>query len=654
MSKSYVSRFLDAYRNIFQDISANYPNLRRGFDRDMSRLKSASERLGESFFTIHLPAARKILDRAVSQGSLSPLDSIPFMGRINGRTLVPKLFSGLWLELFSVDGVLKQGADPNILLYLRTAFSLLKKLEGECSRSAAYAAVKEYYEIDTGLPEGASLWDSDGSFDHDLRGYSLTDLSGVPTGGLFDGCDNPELPLLALAQQIADRASTLLGEFIPGEWPFKHGPGATSEIPRGRGYKYLFPGWSRRLQRVFPGELFAIANPSILGEDFSIDSLCASSEAHARLIEVPKTYEAPRLIAAEPTCHQWCQQSIANFLAVRISQTHLGRSIDFRRQDLSRSLALSSSKDGKLATIDLKSASDRISCQVIERVFRLNRPLLEAMIVCRTRFIENRIDKKQPRLHKLRKFSTMGSALTFPVQSLLFYILTVTAGLTVDYGGKAKFWREAGDQVRVYGDDIIAPVAWVPTIERLLSLCHLRVNRNKTFSEGNFRESCGCDAFMGYDVTPLYVTQVDHGRSPTSAAAIRDIANNAFLKGFWHVSRWAEQLLPGRLRKELPTVGVKAADIRGPARALSVPYGLVSFCGTRPAKVRWNEDLQEEQYRASIVFDGARGSRSEGPANLLQYFTEEPAGTQVNEWSSGVFGRSDPRHRLGWVSAALF
>jgi hypothetical protein len=77
----------------------------------------------------------------------------------------------------------------------------------------------------------------------------------------------------------------------------------------------------------------------------------------------------------------------------------------------------------------LKSASDRISCWVIERLFRRSPSLLSALYATRTRWITQSLDKKSPEACRLRKFSTMGSAVTFPVQTILFSVLAVSSVL---------------------------------------------------------------------------------------------------------------------------------------------------------------------------------------------------------------------------------
>lgn len=259
MSKRQVSVFLECYRAICEDIAADYPTLRRGLERDKLRLESIFESTGDSLFLLHLPALGKIFDRALADGSLTRT-GLPLTRSINTRTVIPRLFQGLWLELFSLNGSLKATIDTNVVMYMRILLHGMKKFQKQCSDRALYRTLKEYYDVDNSLPEPSTIWDTDGSDLQLAGGLALSDLvmDESDRTSLFVRFDSAESDdsrrrrMLGTAQHVADRASVLIGEFIPGQNRFKHGPGATAEFPRGKGYKYAFPTWSPRLQHVFP------------------------------------------------------------------------------------------------------------------------------------------------------------------------------------------------------------------------------------------------------------------------------------------------------------------------------------------------------------------------------------------------------------------
>ena len=104
----------------------------------------------------------------------------------------------------------------------------------------------------------------------------------------------------------------------------------------------------------------------------------------------------------------------------------------------------------------------------------------------------------------MSKFAPMGSALCFPVESLTFWAIAV-----------GSIWNLTQDQlvarqsVYVYGDDIIIDSKYTKLVIEALESVDLVVNRSKSFlGEHPFRESCGIEAWLGHDVTPLRVKKL--------------------------------------------------------------------------------------------------------------------------------------------------
>ena len=174
-------------------------------------------------------------------------------------------------------------------------------------------------------------------------------------------------------------------------------------------------------------------------------------EPSSKLIHVPKTAKAPRLIASEPVEHQWCQQKVLKWLDKRMQHTLLGRFINLHDQTLSQRMVTSASRDRSLSTIDLSSASDRVTCRHVECLLSVNPSLLQVVHASRTRRLRDPILKGNT--ITLRKFASMGSALTFPIQSI-FFLCIVLASCEADTPKKI---RALIGKVRVFGDDIIMP-----------------------------------------------------------------------------------------------------------------------------------------------------------------------------------------------------
>lgn len=633
MTKGLVGNLYGLCQSILLDISDIHPNLRKGIERDLVRLETLLSNHGEKVFTLFLPALGKSFDKALEHGALA-FDGEPLARPINRRTVIPRLFQGIWMLFFDLDGCLKQDISGDDVRLMRTLLYAFKKFRLQCPPSAVYSTVKEYYDVDRALPPASQEWDTDGNDLGAVRDRSLLDRL-APHHDLFSRNEfsGDDARMLSITQTMGDRISSVLGEYYPQHSRFRHGPGAVSDLTTGRGYKYLFPEWGPRLQHVFPAAEFASANLRTVGEtDGWSEEGPPSVEGASELFAVPKTQKGPRLIAAEPTANQWCQQSVRSFLSDAIGRSFISKSVDFTRQDLSGELALAASADGSLATVDLSSASDRVSCWLVERLFRANHSLLAALIACRTRYLVCNIDKKAPRVYKLRKFASMGSALTFPIQSIVFYTLCVSAGFLTEKPRQGEVWtsdiQRLGRQVRVYGDDLIVPVSWMPALEKLFTLLYLKINSSKTFSKGKFRESCGTDAYNGVNVSPGQVLQVFSESNLSTLQGVIDSCNNLFRKGFIRTSNRLLSPIRAELRKLIPFVGIGSES-----------FGIQTSSGFHTsARKRWNKDLQIWQYQTfAFVAKHVDTRRHESIANLLQFFTEDPTSSELAHWESGVF-----------------
>lgn len=638
MSKCHVRYFLRLYAAIFKDILTYRPDLRLDMERDYSRIVSSSESMGIRVFTEFLPEIRKVLDLSLSQGCLDR-SSIPFMRVCRNGSHIPRLFKGMWLHLFTHDGVLKQDIDPDLILAFRTLLDVGRKYEMECPPSALYETTEDFYVTDQSLPEPSLDWLSPSSIKFDPSGIELSDLNPAESDqyDLFGRDCGASTRLLDTVQRCADIVSTDFGEFTADR--FRHGPGAVAERLKGV-EKFKQDRWSPRLEEQFP----YLGNAAPLGSDHN----WIEAEIASRLIAVPKTIKGPRLIAAEPTDHLWCQFSIMDYCYDRVGDTLLGSSIDFRNQVPSQQAALLGSKTGATATVDLKSASDRISLWLVERFFRRNLSLLLAMRACRTAFVDLSIDKKLPSLIRLRKFTTQGSALTFPIQSIVFATLAIGVGLHVT--GKPvtyKSMRKIAKEVRVFGDDIIIPKDWVDDYRALLESLYLRVNTQKTHYHGLFRESCGMDAYAGYDVTPPHVIRFGSRAAPSAATSVVECSNNFVKKGFMHAAQMMVSTLPRSIRDFIPVRRVADGSIH-----------FFSFSGDQDpprAKSRWNHDYQRKE--VLVLTQKVRKKRLEvdGSLSLKAYLASSefrpllPSYEGIQHWRPLSRWEALPVVGKGWV-----
>lgn len=649
-SDSYAEYVLGLYAALLKDCEASYPALAKEFMRDYTRLSSAVEQNGIRFILDTMPAWRKHFDRCLSTGRLTRSGLLHFGSWKKGGT-VPRLFRGLVLRVFDQNGELRPDVDVQAVSLIRQLLGVFRKLRLACGPKACSDAVRDFIRTDLEVEKGTLDWDSQHDpFTDAPIPVSFTDIvKGDTCSAQGDLFPRDEVSTLSFGhaeciQQVADYITAWLGVFSPTEWRFKHGPGAVSDQDFGS-YKYEFKTWPDRLEEVFPAADFASANYASWSDSFLAKepNAVTSKEVPARLIAVPKTIKVPRLIASEPVALQWCQQSIKSFLYARVAKSPIRSFIDFRRQEANGALALKASHDGSRCTIDLSSASDRVSCWHVERLFRRSPTVLRSLWATRSRWIEQDICRYTPRHYMLRKYSTMGNATTFPVQSLFFLAVALGTVLFVRNQKVADRSVKAlgGDTVRVFGDDIIVPDDCARATVDALKALGLRVNPDKTFLTGLFRESCGVDAFAGVDVTTASVLDAPMRAKPGSVVSSVDVHNNLAIAGYYNAAAF--------IRKTVTRLGF--------SKILTVAHGSGSWGWYRTHdsvestfKTRYNRDRFVRQAYVFRVKPKDYSQPASGPAALLQFFTE--AAEVVTSAKSSLvhpLRRSKASLSLGWV-----
>jgi len=674
--KSLADTFLHIAVALLKDVQQAYPAY-GGVAKDKERLSHLVRTRGLGFFTLDLPSLDAALTNALEHGLL--VLNGPVSKTVSKKIKVPRLFRGLWLRVFTHDACLRVDPDVNSIMFLRQLCCLGKRIEVGCSPQRFEKSLGEYYNVEKELPEPSLRWNCD-VLDPDDLAFDLHcgDLlrshcwfgESVSRDNLpFDSeTTTNDWSLLQRFQQNADIVAQSLGEFDPIWFSnslhesgqgigFRHGPGAVAERS-GQVHKYNFVHWPAKLNAVFPW--------SHCGKIITDSRECPSShEFPSKLIAVPKTAKSPRLIAAEPTEHQWCQQLIRRFLEARISGLFGRNFIDFTSQNASGTLALRSSLTRECATVDLSSASDRLSCYVIERVFRRNPTLLHALHASRTRWVVDSLSstrtgftnnsgrKPGTEVKYLipKKFASQGTAVTFPIQTLVFFIAALTSSgvvlkkpsdLYLTSGGFDGGLGRLRNKLRVFGDDIIIPTHGYASLTRLLTLLRLKVNVDKSFYKGYFRESCGQDAYKGYDVTPIRPRSLsDDG--PTLRNAALDFSNNLFNKGYWNAADSVRSAVGNhQFWRNLPTVGRSSGVV-----------GLTSFCGSDVAhlKSRYNAKLCRYEVRKWTFRATSRRKQTHDYPGLLQYFTEQPS--PLTKWEHGIQERPRTSDGLRWEDTGL-
>lgn len=507
--------------------------------RDVMTIKSRVEKEGVSFLTLTLPAFGKAFEQCLEAGVVSASCFPGF--RKHGA--IPVFLQGMLGQVFDREtGLLLRDSSVPVFVYaIRQLCLAYKKLELPCTFARKAKAIDEFLQVE-----------------QDLSTFSLPSGQFSLLAGLLWG------------RMLRDIRVDML---VP-----RHGPGATAERISGN-RKYVWVTWHERLERVFPFLANALPASAALEDEFeNVTFLPEEQEPPSRLVLVPKTLKSPRTIAVEPVCMQYAQQAVSQSLVKAIEEYCVTKGqVNFTDQSINQQYALSASETGEWATIDLSSASDRVPRSLALAMFDWVPDLRDLIDACRTRSIK----LPDGRVTPLNKFASMGNALCFPIEAMYFYTICIEALIAAQ--GMTPSWSSilaCRSQCFVYGDDIIVPTKYVGAVLDNLAKYNCKVNRDKTFVSGRFRESCGLDAYAGERVTPLYFRRV----RPRSRKNVQEVAswvataNQAYERGFWRLASYMFDVAE-RLLGVLP---YGAQDYPGLCR--------VSFLGYRSIE-RWDSDL---------------------------------------------------------------
>lgn len=468
-------------------------------DRDRTTVAKRVRSEGEGFLTITLPSFGKAFEACLELGFLDP-NLFPPTWRI--RDGVPVFLQGFLGRIFdATDGKILDDADTLAVLAVRQITLGFGKLRDDCTPKRVDAALDQYIETDVHVARvSASISDQD-----------LTPMWSTA------GSDFSRVALLLWGPFLDQLDRVVETEFMP-----QHGPGSTADRKIGN-QKWFFDEWSDRLDEEFPFVENALPRFSLYDEVSHVTFTPRHNERPVRIVTVPKTQKTPRVIAMEPSYMMYVQQGIHALIQREMERDKNTRSFwSYSSQEPNQLLAREGSISGALATLDLSEASDRVSIRHVWNIFRCHRRLFRRLWACRSQHAE--VPGKG--IVRLAKFASMGSALTFPLEAMVF---TTTVFLGVERALGRRLTSEDIDnlrgQVRVYGDDIIVPSALAPSVVGTLEAIGFRVNRAKSFWTGMFRESCGRDWFKGADVSYAKI----RNRIPNSRRSAQDIIGSVSL-----------------------------------------------------------------------------------------------------------------------------
>ena len=513
--------------------------------RDITTVTRRVEHEGLPFLAVTLASYGKAIERWLDRGIVDPSDATEFRfgSRLTGFPPFLEGFLGLMFDRAS--GTVLDAPSIEAVYAVRQLTLTFGKIalpdepsQGPISLKGGRKVVSEererlamdgFIECEREVREA-----NERLFPHDWEDYNR--IASLLYDELFLKCDS----------------DVALGKLVP-----KHGSGSVADRLSSNG-KWNLRTWPSRLRQYFPPEDFLVAN----AKPFRVEQLHKEltftepgSEMPVRVIAVPKTLKTPRIIAIEPTAMQYAQQSLLRSFRDRLKEDDLLSSmIGIEDQNPNRRMAHTGSLTGELATLDLSEASDRVSKQHVDNLFGRHSTLHGAVMSCRS-------SKAAVRGHgviPLSKFASMGSALCFPVEAMVF-LTVIFVGIQKELTeplSREVLIRDFLGRVRVFGDDIIVPVDYVLSVVHELENFGLRVNMHKSFWTGRFRESCGREFYDGEDVSIVRVRRVLPRQRQDVAGVITTVSlrNQAYWAGLWQTARWLDTYLTALLR-EFPNVG---------------------------------------------------------------------------------------------------
>jgi hypothetical protein len=274
-----------------------------------------------------------------------------------------------------------------------------------------------------------------------------------------------------------------------------------------------------------------------------------------KIFFAPKNSEISRTCCTEAHLNLLIQKSIGAYLE-RSCLEYFGISLS-SQPDRNRWLACKGSIDGTFGTIDLTSASDSISVQLIMKALRPC--FFKAMLFMSRSELLVLPDGKHvvPRM-----ISTMGNGFTFPLQTVIF--ASVVRSVYQLMGFPSDCSRT---QFGVFGDDIIVRREAYDFVCRMLNKLGFSVNDGKSFCSGPFRESCGHDYYNGVNIRGVYIRSLETPQEVYSAIN--------------RLNRWSAQH-DIRLSNVISLLMSWIRDIRVPPTEADDAGVHVPFCATIP------------------------------------------------------------------------
>ena len=484
-------------------------------DKDLVHLTERLRNEGSSFVKVTCPLLGKALDAALISG----IFKCPTSFATRKGTRLPRFLYDVFDTILTPEGDLRVSPNITSIFFLRQFLSLDGKLITEPTAEQKATAVTGFV----------------------LRQRNLGKTK-VPRNH----------PVLQRAQRLLTRVLRRcdLSAITPG-----HGPGVVAE-GADRLQRWVFNSWPSRAERWYPYSEYGSQ---------SFQALCLQGPPVMKKISitkcalVPKDFKGPRLISAESAATQYLQQGQMKLLMQFIENHPLaGKSIRFRDQTWNQ-YHCQEAYDNGVATLDLSNASDTVSAALVWYLLAGVPKLRSQLFSTRSQYM-----KIEGHCVRLTAFSPMGSAVCFPVETLVFWSLAMAStrhvqhswnmsGVKYHAGSKDPMLpseSEMASAIAVFGDDILVPDYALAVLIGTLTEVGCEVNTSKTCYQTPFRESCGAEYFNRIDIALIRNRRYDYDVSKKliNNPVLLDLQRKFFLRGLFSTAallrQWAIEISP--------------------------------------------------------------------------------------------------------------
>jgi len=395
----------------------------------------------------------------------------------------------------------------------------------------------------------------------------------------WDGSSKPlSFPVEEVYHLVKRKIIEILGTVKPGDMALlrekcHHGPGGDLSL----GKRNASPYEKYRSRGTITEPCMRLYD-DVFGNEDSDYRQDLAHEAQivlaSRLSFVPKTALIDRAIDIGPRWNVYLQLGIGGLIEKRLKRYGM---VLIKDQSRNSEYARRAWADG-LATIDLSSASDTIATNLVVDLLADGDPLwLDFLLKSRCHYTSYR-----GKTFRLEKIAGMGNGYTFPLESAIFYAFAWAAARVSGCDIKA---------ITVYGDDIIVPRACSSLLMESLTAFGFKVNTKKSFTNGDFFESCGKDYYRGREVRPVFLkeTVTDLAQAIVFHNKLVSWATRNQIPGHFQETRL---LLADIVASEIP----RAARRYGPVTVGGVLHGPSELWRVRLPKERSWEGVEVYTY----------------------------------------------------------